>query len=468
MTRTLNAKTLALVGSLALFVACKDSTGVPDLNNVSAETLANGLDAASAQLLVTGLLNQDRASATGNYITFPAILGRDAYRIDVAETRYATELIGPSQPDVGAFTGGGVFNGFFTGIRAANTLVAGIKNAAGLTPAQISGVLGLTRTIKALEYYRALELRDSVGAPIDLDRPIEAPPADFVCTPNVLAYVSSLLDSAATDLAAAGGTFAVILPSGYAGFDTPSSFLQFNRGLQGKVELYRALNKQKPFAGGFDAAIAALNASYIDPSADANGLQNGPKQFYSTAAGEISSSIVDPALHLNPQVADSVLPGDTRASKIVKASKTYSGTYLGTSKLSTTYDFIGSVQSGALTRPLPILKNEELILLRAQAYIGKGDLVNATADINAVHTKYGLAPYPTFASSAAAISAILYEKRYSLLFEGPQRLVDLRIYGRLNAANYKAELPGDLYTSTLGVPLNEAAARGGTVTTVCP
>lgn len=460
-------KSAALLASFALLSACKDSTGVSDLNNVSAETLASGLNPASAQLLVTGLLNQDRASALGNYFVFPATMARDVYRIDTAEPRYINELIGPSQPDIGAFTGGGVFTGFYTGIRAANTLLAGIGNASGLSDAEKAGVSGLGRTIKALQYMRVLEMRDSVGSPIDLDRPIGAAPADFVCTPNVRVYISALLDSAYTNLQAAGSTFAVKLPSGYAGFDTPATFGQFNRALKGKNELYRGLSKQKPNAASFDAAITAINQSYINTAADAAGLLVGPKQFYSTAAGEIASSLVDPALHLNPQVADSVMPGDTRASKIVNAGKTYSSTYSGT-KLSTTYDFVGSVGSAQLTRPMPILKNEELILLRAQAKIGKGDLLGATADINAVHTKYGLAPYAPFLTTKAAIDAILYEKRYSLLLEGPQRLLDLRLYGRLNLANYKQELPGDLFTSTLPIPLNEQAARGGSVTTVCP
>ncbi len=458
---------MAAVATFALLGACKDSTGVPDLNNVSLESVKGGLTPSSAQLLVTGLLNQDRNSAIGNYIVFGETFARDAYRIDVAETRYITELIGPNQPDVGAFTGGGVFTGFYVGIRAANTILAGLPGATGLSATDKAGISGLTRTIKALEYYRATELRDSVGAPIDLDRDITADPAPFVCKPNVLAFVSALLDSAATDLRAGGGAFSFQLPVGYSDFSTPQTFLKFNRALKGKVELYRALNRQKPNPASFDAAIAAINQSYIDPTADAQGLQFGPFQSYSTAAGETPNALVDPALHLNPQVKDSILPTDTRASKIVTASTTYSGSYSG-SKISTQYNYVGSVGGSALTRPLPILKNEELLLLRAQAEIGKGDLVGATSDINAVHTKYGNAPYPLFLSAKEAIDAVLYEKRYSLLFEGPQRLVDLRTYGRLNAANYKPELPGDVYTSTLGVPLNEAAARGNSVTITCP
>src|SRR4051812_32390924 len=98
-----------LVASAALLSACNDATGVPDLNNVSAETLSGALTTASAQLLTTGLLNQYRNSATGNYVVFPETMARDALRIDKAETRYLTEMIGNVQPDNGAFTGQGVY-----------------------------------------------------------------------------------------------------------------------------------------------------------------------------------------------------------------------------------------------------------------------------------------------------------------------------------------------------------------------
>ena len=92
----------------------------------------------------------------------------------------------------------------------------------------------------------------------------------------------------------------------------------------------------------------------------------------------------------------------------------------------------------------------------------------AAADLNSVRTFYGLAPYATFTSQAAARDALLYEKRYSLLMEGPQRLVDLRTYGRLNEANFRRELPTDPYNRVLPIPAAEAAARGGGTLTCEP
>jgi hypothetical protein len=478
----------ALVASLALLGACKDSTSVSDLNNVSAETLKGGLNPATGQLLVTGLFNQYRNSAIGNYVVFPETMARDAYRIDKAEPRYISELIGSVQPDAGAFTGQGVFAGFFVGIRSANTLIAAVKNAtdaSGVNAAERSSLLGLARTMKALNYWNVMEMRDTVGMPIDLDQDINAPPAPWHCKQNVLAYVSALLDSAAADLGAASAAFPVTLPAGYRDFaGTPAKFLKFNRGIKAKVELYRGLSPSSQGgtgAAGFNNAIAALNASFMQTAdVSAAGLAQGVYENYSTASGETANSLVDAALHLNPAVRDSLQAGDLRGAKIVQTAidpatnqpKVYSMT-VGTNTVATTYDYAFSLGSTSLTHALPILKNEELLLLRAQAAIELNDLVTARTYLNYVRQGAGgLAPYGVFTSQAQARSALLYEKRYSLLMEGPQRLVDLRAYGLLNGTNFRpgtvnSPITGDVFTSTLPIPINELNARGGTAPKTC-
>ena len=142
--------------------------------------------------------------------------------------------------------------------------------------------------------------------------------------------------------------------------------------------------------------------------------------------------------------------------------------------ISTSYNYTFSIGSGSLTHALPILKNEELLLLRAQAAIELNDLATATTYLNFVRVNSGgLAPYAAFATQAAARNALLYEKRYSLLFEGPQRLLDLRAYSRMNSASFVAgsassPFPGDLFTSALPITITELNARGGSAPLTCP
>ncbi|HUX32891.1 MAG TPA: RagB/SusD family nutrient uptake outer membrane protein [Gemmatimonadaceae bacterium] len=452
-------RTVALIAVLTLFGACKDSTGVPDLNNVSSSLLESGLNRSSVQLLTTGLLNSDRGNLG---IVFPETMARDLYRLDSAEPRFITELIGlPADP--GGFVGGGMWIGYYTEIRAANNLIDNIGTATDLSAAERAGITGLARTFKALAYYRVLEMRDSIGIPVDVDHDINSPPAPFVCKPNVLAYISALLDSAYADLQAAGSTpFAASLPSGFSykgDYSTPAAFAAWNRGLKGKVEFYRGMDHSKPNAASFPAAIAALTTAIgpLDPSA----LENSVYYVYSTAPGESTSPIVDAAIHLNPAVADSIEPGDLRSAELTHRSGAATG-----QGVTTNWDYTYAVPSiqGNLTRPMPILTQAELVLLRAQAEIETGDLAAATSDINFVRVNQGgLAPYATFATKAAAISAVLYEKRYSLLFQGAQRLVDLRAYGRLNATYLHPETATDVFQTALPVPTREVNGRGGSI-----
>ena len=102
------------------------------------------------------------------------------------------------------------------------------------------------------------------------------------------------------------------------------------------------------------------------------------------------------------------------------------------------------------------------MLLRAQAYFEAGQFANGAADLNSVRTNYGLAAIPVPADIATARTALLYEKRYSLFFEGPQRLVDMRAYGLIKAGVTPPEVAGDPFNTALPIPKAEADARGGT------
>ncbi|GAC1651780.1 MAG: hypothetical protein NVS4B3_13020 [Gemmatimonadaceae bacterium] len=477
MIQLMNKRMAALLSGLALLGACKDSTGVPDLNNVTTAAIANGLTRASTQALVTGLLDRERANVSGFAVVLSETMARDIYRLDPAEARFITELL-KVPPDPGGFIGNGAFLQYFNGIRTANTILGKVDGAPDLSAAEKSATKGFVNTIKALQYYDAVVFRDSLGIPIDLDRdPADPNLAPLVCKPNVLAYISALLDTAYTQLTATGvSSFPFVLPSGFrtigGDFSTPAQFAKFNRGLAGRTELYRGLDHQKPSAGAFDRAIAALNLSFLS-TADATptGLVKGVYAQYSTAPGETSYLLADPNIFLNPSVADTnyggIQPGDARSAKIITIPQV--------KRVGVSTTFASPLTDpGNKVRPLAILKNSELILLRAQAYIEKGtptDLAAATSDINFVRSAEGgsgLAPVGPLLTSDQGRTAVLYEKRFSLLLEGPQRLVDLRAYGRMNVPYLKKEFPTDAFTSALPIPNDEVKARNGNVTPVCP
>ena len=155
---------LALTAGIALTASCVDNTIVEPENAPTVDALSGALTSAGVQTLSLGVLAADRALVRGDltYLTITAIYARDAYRIDPNEPRYVSETLG-GQPDPGSFAGGGGWTNGFVAIRAANSLLEALPGAleTQVSPAQKSVTAGLIQTIKALDYYRVLELRAS-------------------------------------------------------------------------------------------------------------------------------------------------------------------------------------------------------------------------------------------------------------------------------------------------------------------
>lgn len=473
----------ALAAGVTLVAGCKDSPVVNPTDLPTAQQLTGALTLPGLQTLVTGILVEDRSIYTGAGAAYPVITeiyARDAYRIDASEPRYVNETLG-GNPDPGSFaSGSGPFNAGYRSLRQANVTLTAINNAPSgvLTAAQKSASLGFVRTFKALEYYRLVELRDTVGIPLQSDSANNTTPAPIICKENALDLVAALLDSANTDLVAAGNiTFPFALPSGFTSFGrnyrSVPNFILFNRGLKGKVDVYRGLDHAKPNAAAFASAVTELTAALGGKGPGAvpgSQFQFGPYYVFVPSGTEAAPyALSDSKLGLNPSVAAGIFPGDTRSTKIVKRST------LAGQGLSTTTTFIGAVSTNPANQagPVGILRDEEEVLLRAQAYIGLGQIANAVADINSVRMFYGATagsatfPLSTATTASQAITDVLYDKRYSLLFEGPQRLVDLRAYGRLNANFLTKEVASDPFNSAFPIPKAESDARGGNLAPTC-
>src|SRR5205823_3092342 len=324
----------------------------------------------------------------------------------------------------GSFSGSGNWQNYYTGMRAANNLLLALPTSATteFTTPELNATRGFIRTIKALDYWRVIEMHDTVGATIQTDDP--AAVTDVRCKAAVLSYIAALLDSANADFTAAGATTVLPFkpPTGFTAFgrdySVVSNLVRFNRGLKGKVDFYRGLDRKNPTPALFATAIAELTqalggaAPGAVPPAD---FKKGPYYVFVPGGSENTpNTISDSKMGLNPLVKDSVQAGDTRASKIVPR------TALAGFGLSTAITYVFAVASTAnQSHPLAILRDEELVLLRDQAEIEAGQFANAVLDVISDHELNGLTA-TAFATQAAGRTAVLYEKRYSLLFEGPQ------------------------------------------------
>jgi hypothetical protein len=380
------------------------------------------------------------------------IVAREVLRLDPSDPRFTTELLhGPLDPGGDAF-GGDHWADQYAAIREANLILAVLPTASELTPEEQSATAGYAKTLQALNYLLILNTHTQDSIPIVTDTSVTAAPAPFVTNAAAYDHVVALLDQARADLLAGGGAFPFTLPSGFAGFNTPATYVQFNRALRARVAVYR---------GDFAGAQAALAESFIN---NPGPLDVGVYMDYGTGAGDLANPLsLDPragenfahsSLQTGAQLqADGVTPDQRFVTKIVTRDPT---------TLDQLTSSLGWNRYPTPTTPIPIIKKEELLLLRAEAAIGLGDLNSALTDINTVRTTSGLLPaLGGFADATAAIDELLYNRLYSLMFEGGHRWIDARRYGRLAALplDRPAGSPPDVVFSTLPIPTDETLAR---------
>jgi starch-binding outer membrane protein, SusD/RagB family len=461
--------TAVLLGALALG-ACKDSTR-PDLNNPSVGDFSTITDRSQVQALATGVLFGDRGQI-GNQILYGETMGRDGYRLTGSEPRFVTELLGPAI-NSSDFLGGALWP--YGSVRLSNIGISGVTNApaAILSPEEQQATLGYLRTIKALLYLRIVEMHDTTGAPINVDIPATDPPAPLSCANDVRNYIAALLDSAATNLSAGGSSFPFVLSPGFSGFDDPASFLTFNRALAAKTDIYIAFRNYAA-SGSIDAAALtaasdALAASFM--TQDAAQLDAGPAHNYSTNSGDATNPLFESpsstVYRANPRVVTEADPGDQRV-----ATKIISGSPITQSGLTSSYIYVVYTSPSS---PISIITNKELLLMKAEVLWGQGDYPGALALSNFVRVNDGGLTAKTtsdFGSDLQGnlLNEILKQKRYSLLWESADRLVDSRLFGKLNGSAPPAGVGQERSFDPLQnfpIPFNESSARSGDLSQQC-
>jgi len=380
------------------WIGCEDL----DFPNPNASTA----DDATIQALVTGAEASMR-SDLAIYLRDVSVVGREVYYLEPADPRYTGELLrGPIDP------GGFLLN------RPWNARYGVIKNCRLLMDKADGdkGVEGFAQTIWAYQLLLIINLTDENGARLNYDGDISKPVAT---KDQVFTEIARLLDAGYAALQDAGNSFSFVLSAGFGDFDSPSTFAQFNRALRARVAVYM---------NDWSTALTALDNSFLDENGD---LDMGVYHIYSSALNDQENGMYeDPTatfvkLMGHPSFAADADSGDLRfSSKVVVRDTTLPViTYDGlTSNLapiiwSDSYDVI------------PIIRNEELILLKAEAKIGSGG--DGLDEINIVRAAHKLPAVTT-----GGLDQLLHEKRYSLFLEG-HRWIDMRHYGKLG------ELPLD-------------------------
>jgi hypothetical protein len=451
---------LSVATVLAALSSCNDLI-VADLNNPGLDQLSESPTRSAVIAATQGLFISARVAmaSRAGYVSALGIIGRESYNFDGSDPGFSTEmLVGPLDGGSPAF-GGALWTPRYRAVRgAANVLLAVAEvSDADLPPAEKSGIRGIANTMMALQLLLVLNTRDTNGIPTTTNPDPTGDPTPFRTKSEAFADIVALLESAATDLGAAGTSFAsdLSLPPGYATANTPADFLAFNRALRARVAVYM---------GDFSEALTTyLPASFLDDTAP---FSLGVSYDFGIGAGEIQNLLFDQSGVLlgHPSIrTDAQLQGggaiDQRAldKTTVLATPIPDQASLG---ISSDLQF---THYASPTASLPIIRNEELILLRAEANLGAGSAAAALTDINLVRTTAGGLDAITVGAWAAMtatqqLDELLYNKRYSLLWEGGHRWIDMRRYGKL------AEIPLDLPSFTIPtaypVPTQECDQRG--------
>ena len=381
---------------LVLFWTGCEDLDFPDPNNPTDNT-------ATLQSLITGAEAQLR-SGFGVYIRDLLVIGREAYYLEPADPRYTGELLrGPIDP--GGFLCYTPWAANYKVISNCQTIL----NSADVD----AGAKGFAQTIQAYCLMRVLYLTDTNGARLNYDGDITAAVATKA---EVLTEIESLLDAGLDNLSSAGSAFSFTLSSGFDGFNNPSTFVHFNRGLRARV----AVNQDD-----FSTAQTALTAcSDWMNSADgdvgvyhvfSSGANDGDNQMYEDPNAATLKLMVHPTFLTD---ADS---GDARVTNNVLVREN-----------TVTYDELVSNLAPTLYYgsydPVPIMRAEELQLLQAEVHIGNANYSGAETIMNTIRTAAGVAEY-SGTNATNAVDRILHEKRYSLFLEG-HRLGDMRHYGK--------------------------------------
>lgn len=466
MTRT----TLRTIGACAFLsmslTAC--SVDTLDITNPNTPSVAGaGSDPQALQLQATGLLNQNRGSV-GGFISNVGRFGRETYVYTPSEGRntsaFLIGLSGENKLDPTGFANGS-WSGPYGNLRDVFNFKNSVNASATLSAEQKKAALGFAKTIEGIELLIIAATRDTLGGIVEIKQNA-SDLAAFVSRDSLYKYILSTLDEGNTDLGGGGAAFPFALHGGYAGFNTPATFQKFNRAIAARAAAYYATS-----GGGATAwqrSLAALNASFMNTAATtAADYAVGVYLPYGAAPDQSNpfnqATNTDLYAHMSiladaPHKADNSL--DNRyLAKIISRPTRNAPQGLGVESS------LGFSRYPTISTSIPVIRNEELILLRAEGLLATGDKAGALTLINNIRVNSGgLAPTTLTAASSSddILTELLLQKRYSLLLEG-HRWVDMRRYGRLS------QLPRDITTGVnahfvakvMPIPQDECLQRVG-------
>ena len=413
-------KKISIIGTVALAAMTFGSCEFDEVVDPNAPSLGGVQENATiGQLneLVVGIESTTR-NGLGVETTASGTMARELYLFD-ADPRNTGDLLGKNGIglDNNSFYSVSQWNGNYRAIKNTNILLNAIDNTESIDDTERNGYAGFAKTIQAYELIQILKsygmARTDVADELNL-----GPILDFNAA---IADVRALLEEANTNLSNAGTSF--IFP--LAGFSTSvSDFQEFNRGVAALAAVY---------AGDGNGALTALASSSLNLDATTlEELNAGPKHVFSQQANDQTNPVFrGPSTPENPNNGDQIVvhpsfiadatPGDARVERKTALRPDPS------TQDELTGDFETRLYATNVS-PIDILRNEELILLYAEASILAGSPGDAVTALNVVRNVSGnIGDYTGPTTTDALTEELLRQRRYSLWSEN-HRMFDLRRY----------------------------------------
>lgn len=400
---------LLLTGSLS---SCKKEIG--SLNGASVDEISANPTRFELNNLVVGS-EAGMRNQIGTYLDAISVMGREMYRFSAADPRFTTELLGKDALglDNSAFYIANPWNARYRVVKNCNIIISGATNSTFISANQKKGYIGFAKTIKAYQLLLNLNLTETNGVRIDVADAANIGP--FLNYEQSLTEIAKLLDEGKTELTGAEQVFALSV-----GFDNGGGgLLNFNRALAARVAAYQK---------NWNAVLTALDESFYDINGN---LNSGFFHTYSTGPND----------QTNPAFSDTASSGELRMAHPAyitdlnaynanddRKDKVYHRDAQTSDGLSGEYNMWVFTSN---TAPMSIIRQEELVLLYAEAKANLDEFGDAKDAIDRIRTAHGGVAYAGALNRAALIDEILFQRRFSLLYEG-HRWVDARRYNKLN------------------------------------
>ncbi len=425
--------------------AC-DVDEVVDPNNPSLGSVLNDASAAELQVLVTGLEARGRVYFTNATQMFGSF-GREVWAYFGSDPRFQNDWLGlvrtETYPDF--FASAGTYVNPYLAVKQANILIEAVENSNAVTPEQAAGYTGFAKTIKGYQLLWPLMQQYQNGIRVDVEDPLN--PGETLGYDAALSAIRAILDDGMTDLQAAGSSFGFELTAGFDGFNDPEGMMEVNRAIAARAALY---------AEDYTGALNALDDSFMDldvTEATSDKMLIGPAHVYGEAP-DVNNPLFYPLnaatstiLIVHPAMVEDALPGDARVdNKFFLRDNPVTNANIQDSNGDNIPGEYQDARWATNTDPIPFIRNEELILIYAEASLMTGNTGDAIDAINVVRNTWGLADYSGGTSTDELMEEILFQRRYSLWAEGGHRWIDLRRTGRLNETYVDLRDGGNLFT----------------------